>query len=202
MAKSATSSPKVKKAGNAAKSKVAVKPKKAARTKPAAPGQNKNVQQVESAVFKPIFALRRQIDELVEDAFGRLQNLHIPHPVWPTLSKEEAPNQLARSDFSENDKALTVKVEVPGMSEEDIEVVVEDGMLIIKGEKKSERVEKDHNYYLSERQFGAFGRSFRLPEGILEDKISAEFKKGVLTITMPKKTGTKKAAKRISIQSS
>ena len=140
---------------------------------------------------------------MVEDAFGRLQHLQFPRIEWPTFTKggeEEA--GIARFDFSENDKAVTVTAEMPGMSEDDIEILVENGVLTIKGEKKSAREEKGENYYLSERRFGAFSRAFRLPEGIVEDEIGADFKKGVLTVTMPKAEGSKKAPKRIAVTSS
>lgn len=198
MAKTASPKPKRQKTGTAKKSTAAAKPKA---TRTAAAGKRAEVQQTESSVFRPLFALRRQIDELVEDAFGRLQNINIPHLEWPVTLKGKSEAEVARFDFSENAKAVKVTAEIPGMSKEDIEVVVQDGVLTIKGEKKSEREEKEDNYYLSERQFGAFARAFRLPEGILEDEINADFNNGVLTVTMPKAAASKKAPKRISVKS-
>lgn len=153
--------------------------------------------------FTPLLSLRHQVDEMVEDAFGRFQKMMFPHIEWPTFTgKGEEKAGIARFDFSENDKAVTVTAEVPGMAEDDIEVVVENGILTIKGEKKSEREEKDDNYYLSERRFGAFSRSFRLPDGVLEDKIDADFKKGVLTVSMPKGASAQKAPRRIAVKAS
>jgi HSP20 family protein len=206
MAKATSEKPKKEKAAPAVKT--TVKTKTAAKTKSAkagaaAPAEAEAVHEQESAVLRPLLTLRRQVDELVEDAFGRLQHIRLPRIEWPTFTKSgEEEVGVARFDFSENDKAVTVTAEMPGMSEDDIEVLVENGVLTIKGEKKSEREEKGENYYLSERRFGSFSRAFRLPEGIVADEIGADFKKGVLTVTMPKTAGSKQAPKRIVVKSS
>ena len=102
-------------------------------------------------------------------------------------------------DVAEDDKAVTLTAELPGLKEEDIEVVLRDNMLTVKGEKKSEREEKKENYYLSERRYGAFERTFRLPEAADADKIRAAIQDGVLTVTIPKKAEAKKAEKKIKI---
>ena len=73
------------------------------------------------------------------------------------------------------------------MDEKNIEVKVVNGDLTIKGEKQEEKEEKKKDYYLQERHFGSFERRFQLPEGVDADKIEASFKKGVLTVTLPKK---------------
>lgn len=103
-------------------------------------------------------------------------------------------------DVTEDDGAFKVSAELPGMSENDIEVAVTDNMLTIKGEKKAEKEEKDKNYYLSERSYGVFRRSLMLPEGIDRDKIGAEFAKGVLTVTLPKVEAAKPEAKKIEVK--
>ena len=72
------------------------------------------------------------------------------------------------------------------MSENEIEVMVSGDMLTLKGEKRQEKEQKEKNFYLSERSYGSFQRSFYVPEGVDRDKIAADFSKGVLTITMPK----------------
>ena len=86
------------------------------------------------------------------------------------------------------------------MDEKDINLSLEDGLLTISGEKKSENEEKDKGYYLKECSYGTFSRSVRLPENIADDKIEAKFKKGVLVVDMPKKTPLPPKARKIEIQ--
>jgi HSP20 family protein len=104
-------------------------------------------------------------------------------------------------DITDDDKAYKIAAELPGMSEKDIEVSLTGDMLVLKGEKRQEREEKEKNRYLSERSHGTFQRSFVLPEGIDRDRISAEFSKGVLTLTMPKTPEAQKQQKRIEVKS-
>ena len=82
--------------------------------------------------------------------------------------------------------ATWLTAELPGMEEKNVEVTLSDDLLTIKGEKTAETEKKDKNTYLSERCYGAFQRSFVVPEGVDSDKIKAEFAKGVLTVTLPK----------------
>lgn len=182
-----------------AKPKVATKAVK----KEAPEAAAKAAEPVTAAGFKPLIALYRQIDDLVEEAFGRLPHFQFPRIEWPAYPKSEgeADMAIAHFDFSESDAAVTLTADVPGMTDEDIEVSVENGVLTIKGEKKSEREEKDENFYLSERRFGSFSRAFRLPEGVKQDEITATFDKGVLTVTMPKLAAEKTAARRIGVKS-
>ncbi|MGZ8309448.1 MAG: Hsp20/alpha crystallin family protein, partial [Rhodoplanes sp.] len=86
-----------------------------------------------------------------------------------------------------------------GIDASNIDVKLANGVLTIRGEKKEEKEEKEKDYYLSERRFGSFQRSFELPEGIDEDKIQASFEKGVLTIKLPKGAEAQKPEKKISI---
>jgi len=97
-------------------------------------------------------------------------------------------------DVSETENSVVVKAEVPGMERDDIEVSLTGDTLTIKGEKKDERKESKGNYRLVERRYGTFSRTIPVPAGIDADKVSAEFKNGVLTITLPKteETRTKK----------
>ena len=90
--------------------------------------------------------------------------------------------------------------ELPGMDEKNIEVKVVNGNLTIKGEKQEEKEEKK-DYYLHERHFGSFERSFEVPDGVDADKIEASFKKGVLTVTLPKKPEAQKPEKKIEVKS-
>ena len=105
-----------------------------------------------------------------------------------------------RSDFTDTEKAYEVTAELPGIDEKDIEVKVANGILSIKGEKQEEKEEKKKDYYLRERNFGSFERSFQVPDGVDTDKIEASFKKGVLTVTLPKKPEAQTAAKKIDVK--
>ena len=100
-------------------------------------------------------------------------------------------------DVHDNGKQLTIDVDLPGVNEKDVTVSMANGLLTIKGEKKSDYEEKQENYYLSERNYGAFERSLRLPETLDEDKVEARFDKGVLKITVAKKPEAIKAEKKI-----
>jgi HSP20 family protein len=103
-------------------------------------------------------------------------------------------------DVSEDFDAYKLSAELPGMNEKEIEVAVIDGMLTLTGEKKQEKEQNDKNYHLSEREYGSFKRSFTLPDGIDADKISADFAKGVLTITLPKKQEAKAPPKKVEVK--
>jgi HSP20 family protein len=103
-------------------------------------------------------------------------------------------------DVSEDAAAYKVTAELPGMSENDIEVVLSGDTLTLKGEKRQEKEQKDANRYLSERSYGAFQRSFYVPEGVDRDKIAADFSKGVLTLTLPKTAKAVEQRKTIEVK--
>ena len=103
-------------------------------------------------------------------------------------------------DISEDDTAYKVTAELPGMSEKEIEVVVSGDTLTLKGEKQQEKEQKEKNFYLSERSYGSFQRSFYLSDVVERDKISAEFSKGVLTITMPKTAKAMEQRRKIEVK--
>jgi HSP20 family protein len=89
-------------------------------------------------------------------------------------------------DIAEDEKEYTIKVELPGVSKEDVKVTVEGGVLSITGERKAEKEEKDKKYHRIERSYGSFFRSFTLPEGTSTEKIGAGFKDGILKLHLPK----------------
>ena len=89
---------------------------------------------------------------------------------------------------------------MPGIDESNIDVKVSDGVLSIKGEKKEEKEEKSKDRYLSERRYGSFQRAFRVPDGVDADKIEANFKNGVLTVTLPKTPAAVRREKKIAIK--
>jgi HSP20 family protein len=118
----------------------------------------------------PIFGLRREIDRLFEDTFGREGGTFTP-----------------AVDIKENEQAISLEVELPGLKPENVEVIADNGVLTIRGEKQSERKEGDDNrYQVVERTYGTFVRTFQLPQGVDEDQINGQFENGVLTVSIPK----------------
>jgi HSP20 family protein len=89
-------------------------------------------------------------------------------------------------DISETANGIHVKAELPGMDAKEIDITVTSDLLTIKGEKKEEKEEKGENFHRRERRYGSFSRSFRLPVEVKADSINADYKDGVLTVTLPK----------------
>ena len=106
-----------------------------------------------------------------------------------------------QADAGSTDKAYEIELELPGVDEKDIEVTVDDNVLTVKGEKRSQHEKKGKTYYFSERTYGAFQRSFRLAGDVDADHIDAAFNKGILTIRLPKRADASETAKRIEIKS-
>lgn len=105
-----------------------------------------------------------------------------------------------RADIFEQDGALVVKAELPGVKKEDIEVAVEDGDLVIRGERKAEEKVEEKDYYRMERFYGSFYRRIPLPEGTDPEKIEANYQDGVLTVRVPKAAATQPEPKKIPIR--
>ena len=89
-------------------------------------------------------------------------------------------------DIAETKEALTIRAEVPGMEPKDMQVTLENGVLTLRGEKRQEMEQKDERLYRSERHYGSFARSLRLPANVDASNVTASFKNGVLTVVMPK----------------
>ncbi len=89
-------------------------------------------------------------------------------------------------DLSETKEAFVVKAEIPGIEPKEIQVTLDNQMLTLKGEKKHDKEEKDEQFYRVERAYGAFARSVRLPAPVDGSKVTAAFKNGLLTVTLPK----------------
>ncbi len=128
-------------------------------------------------------------------SFPRLFNLAPSWPESPAFGLSAPPVEI-----SEDAKAYRIAAELPGLDPKEIEVVVSGDMLVLKGEKREEKEEKGKNTYLSERCYGAFQRSFMLPDTVDRDKLAADFSKGVLTITLPKKVEAQKPEKKIEVK--
>jgi HSP20 family protein len=117
----------------------------------------------------PIFGLRREIDRLFDDTFARDGNSFTP-----------------AVDIKENENEIRLEAELPGIRPDDVEIIAENGVLTIRGQKESERKEGDDRYQVVERTYGTFMRTFQLPQGVDENQIKADFENGVLTIHIPK----------------
>jgi HSP20 family protein len=100
-------------------------------------------------------------------------------------------------ELAETDKAVTVSAEIPGLDEKDVEVTLADGVLTIRGEKKSEIEDKQRQF--SERSYGRFERRIAIGREVDEDKVEASFRNGVLTVTLPKTERAQSRARRIAI---
>jgi HSP20 family protein len=104
-------------------------------------------------------------------------------------------------DVYEDEHKVSLKIEVPGIEEKDIDVRVENNTLTVHGERKIEKEEKEENYRRVERQYGSFTRSFTLPQTVDNDNVSANYDKGVLKITLPKKAEAKPKQIKVNVGS-
>ncbi|WGW05290.1 Hsp20/alpha crystallin family protein [Tropicibacter oceani] len=128
---------------------------------------------------------------------GMLPNIYAPLRGLGTRLKDWL---SPASDASSDDKAYRITMELPGVSEGDIELTVDQGMLTVSGEKSESREDKGETWYFSERQFGAFRRSFRLPGDADADKAEAHVKDGVLEVTVPRKAPDSGQARKIEVK--
>ncbi|MCA1367367.1 Hsp20/alpha crystallin family protein [Bradyrhizobium sp. BRP14] len=147
-------------------------------------------------------SLRREIDQLFEDfnplgwrSFpARMREFDRP---W---SERSTWRMSPVVDVIESEKEYKIAAEMPGMDANEVEVKIVNDMLSISGEKKEEKEEREKDRFLSERRYGAFQRSFRLPPGVDADKIEATFAKGVLTVRLPKTAEAASNEKKINVK--
>jgi HSP20 family protein len=170
-------------------------------TKPPAESQSKAPAPREEP-WMPFDTLRREIDRLFEDfrPIGWRSPFRRPsgfETAWPRLEGWQVAPAM---DLVEKEGGYEITAELPGLDEKNVEITLSDDILTIKGEKKEEKEEREKEYYLSERRFGSFQRTFRLPEGVNTDQIDASFRNGVLTVTLPKSAEARKSAKQISVK--
>jgi HSP20 family protein len=102
-------------------------------------------------------------------------------------------------DVYEDEHNVTLKIEVPGIDEKDIDVRIENNTLTVHGERKIEKEEKEENYRRVERQYGSFTRTFNLPPTVDAEKVQADYDKGVLKITLPKKAEAKPKQIKVNV---
>ena len=139
--------------------------------------------------FGGVSSLRREMDNLWNSFLG---DTSFP----TTVSREWAPSV----DVSETDDQLQIKAELPGVDAKDVKVSISGDVLTIKGEKKKEEEKKDEFYHSSERFYGSFQRSFRLPANIKTDEVDATYNKGILQLVLKKTEETKKKEIEIKVK--
>lgn len=138
----------------------------------------------------PFLSLHREMNRVFDDFFRDL-DMRLPlmggtNGNWPHI------------EVSETDKQVSVTAELPGLEEKDVELLLQDGMLTLRGEKRSETDDKDRQF--SERYWGRFERRIPLGVEVQADKAEARFKNGVLTVTLPKNPEAEPKATRIAIK--
>jgi HSP20 family protein len=151
--------------------------------------------------WEPIRTLRNQIDRLMADFDWPDLRLAWPRRVSvPPLAWPDFPMATPPVDLVERNGGYELQAELPGLTEDQIEVKLSNGIVTIKGEKSTERVEDDEDYHLRERSFGSFQRSFRVPSNVDADKIEAQFDKGVLKVTLPKSATALENERKIEVK--
>lgn len=166
--------------------------------------QNVPVTRESKGAAAPLSTLREEIDQLFDDfasdwalrPFRRRgwQQAGGTSPGWDMRSPE--------FDVVEKDGEIEIRADLPGMEEQDIDVKLFDGALMVSGERKEERKEGEEagNYHLAERRYGAFQRLIPIPDQIDRDNVEARFRKGVLTIRLPKTAEARQKSKRIEVK--
>jgi len=146
----------------------------------------------------PFESLRREIETLHRDIDRVFDEMWSGR--WPTFEPMGRTEIMPLLDMTEDDQAFHLNVELPGMDEKDVEVTLRNHTLTIKGEKKEEKETKEKDVHRRERAYGYFRRSVELPAEVDADKISATYRKGVLTIDLPKTQQAQQQAKRIEVK--
>lgn len=184
--------------------KVPVKKKKATKRKSKA---KKSIAKA-GEVMTPLATLREEVDNLFErfaedwPSLPRLFGKGWTYPVADIERRFSLPSLeiTPRVDVSESDNTYDIAVELPGMTEKDIEITLSDDSLTVKGEKKEEREEKKKNYHVRECSYGSFQRTFRVPSGVDQSKVDASYSKGVLNISLPKTVEAKSNKRSIEVK--
>jgi HSP20 family protein len=152
------------------------------------------------ALTSPLQQFHQEIDRLFEQAF-RGFGLTPFWSDWPLLPRLAEGMFKPSLDLGATDKEYTVTVELPGVDEKDVRLEIVNDNLIIRGEKKQETEEKEKNYYRMERSYGSFERVLSLPADADQDNVKAAYKKGVLTVTLPRKALPESDIKKIEVKS-
>jgi HSP20 family protein len=151
----------------------------------------------------PLTGLRQEIDRIFDDFSAGLPRLPFGRRAdAEPLRRFQAAVGLAvpAVDLVEKDREFQITAELPGLDEDDVEVLVSGGVLTIRGRKREQRDERRGETYVSERRYGSFQRCFQMPADVNPDRIQATFHKGVLAISLPKVSQTPKTQRKIAIR--
>lgn len=141
----------------------------------------------------PFSAMRSEMDRVFDAFMGRGGS-------YPSLFRGGGGAEVqCHVDVHETPTEMVVEAELPGLDEKDVTVTLNDGILTLKGEKQSSREDKSKDYHITERSYGSFQRAFRVGDTVDVDKVSANFDKGLLKITLPKRPEAAKQEKKIPI---
>jgi HSP20 family protein len=141
--------------------------------------------------FDPLVTFRREMDRMFDDFFGG-SGLRGPQSGWQALTPAV--------DVDENDSEIVISAELPGVTEKDIDVSLAGDVLTIKGEKRSQHEEKNGDSTYTERRFGSFSRSVRLPFEAGDEKVDAQFSNGLLKVRVAKPAQLQRATRRIEVR--
>lgn len=144
-------------------------------------------------MFRDLVALQDRMNQFIEE--------NLPHKRGTRENNLFAGAWAPAVDIYETDQAIELKADLPEIEPKDVDVRVEDNMLYLKGERKFEKDLKEENYHRIERSYGSFARSFALPQGIATDKITADYKNGVLKVTLPKREESKPKQIQVKVNS-
>jgi HSP20 family protein len=142
----------------------------------------------------PFNTMRTEMDRLFDRFLGQ-GTARPAFPSWPFASDKHVPS----IDVRESDDSFFVEAELPGLAENDVSLTLNNGILTLKGEKRSEQNSTDKGYHLMERSYGSFVRSFDLGDAIDDDKVQATFDKGVLKVLLPKRAEAVRSERQIPI---
>lgn len=139
----------------------------------------------------PFLALQREMNRLFDTFFGEFS---------PATFGESMGSFYPRVEVRESNKEIKVIAELPGLDEKDIDITIQDDVLILRGEKREEKTEEGEYLYYMERSYGTFYREIPLPVEVDSNRAEAVFKKGVLTVRLPKKVESERGAKKIPVK--
>ncbi len=157
----------------------------------------RNNEVVESDSFFPFSSFSKDINRMFEDFFGDFGSLSNSF-----FRGDRSSFFTPKVNVSENDEQIDVSAELPGMDEKDIQVSLSENILTIKGEKKKDEEKKGKDFHHIERNYGSFQRTIKMPSEIVNDKIKASFKNGVLNVILPKSEKAKDKVRTIKVNAS
>ncbi|NOX90171.1 MAG: Hsp20/alpha crystallin family protein [Calditrichaeota bacterium] len=140
----------------------------------------------------PFYSLQKEINRIFDNFFNELTPSRFFGDSFGSF--------MPSVDVKEKDDEFVVTAELPGMDAKDVDISISDDILTLRGEKKEEKEEKEGNYYRRECSYGSFHRDIPLPAEVETDKVEAEFKRGVLTVHLPKKPESQRKAKKIQVK--